>query len=246
MLWDAKPPFAMRGMSRYPVQFWNETASGWSGEENWKSDLRMNNEAQSSSPSVKKTSYQNLTSNATTGLLHREPLIFTNGTVASPATDHAIKQENNTTHAGDTHAHTHNIPQDTPLFSIFTYTPSIAWAWRPKTKSLPLLYPLNPFTSSNRAAENIFATLQTGYLDDEVILGIGVDDTQQGFGRAKAERLLQGLRICPGLASSAKEGERDEEGKEATNSDKGETRGEEGEERMGMGMGMTGLEKDGF
>ena len=42
-------------------------------------------------------------------------------------------------------------------------------------------------------------SLNVGYLDDEVIIGIGMDDTEQAFARAKAETLLQCLRPCPGM-----------------------------------------------
>ena len=42
-------------------------------------------------------------------------------------------------------------------------------------------------------------SLNVGYLDDKVILGIGMDDTEQAFARVKAETLLQCLRPCPGM-----------------------------------------------
>ena len=63
---------------------------------------------------------------------------------------------------------------------IFSYTVSIAWAWgrapdAPEDKNF-------------------------GYLDDEVILGIGVDDEGMVFSRVPARDLLQCLRSCPGRA----------------------------------------------
>ena len=65
-------------------------------------------------------------------------------------------------------------------FAVFTYTPSIAYSWgrfedQPQDKNI-------------------------GYLDDEVILGVGIDDMAQGYARAKAKDLLQCLRACPGRA----------------------------------------------
>ena len=65
-------------------------------------------------------------------------------------------------------------------FAVFTYTPSIAYSWgrfedQPQDKNI-------------------------GYLDDEVVLGVGIDDMAQGYARAKAKDLLQCLRACPGRA----------------------------------------------
>ena len=40
--------------------------------------------------------------------------------------------------------------------------------------------------------------MHVGYLDDEVVLGIGVDDKGQAFSRVLAGELVQCLRACPG------------------------------------------------
>jgi hypothetical protein len=66
-------------------------------------------------------------------------------------------------------------------WAYFTYTVSIAYAWGRKMD--------NP-TSKN-----------TGYLDDEVVLGIGIDDKSQGLAVVVARDLLQCLRPCPGRVS---------------------------------------------
>ena len=62
-------------------------------------------------------------------------------------------------------------------WAYFTYTVSIAWAW-------------------GREVE--VEDMNVGYLDDEVVLGIGIDDKGQGVARAKASDLIQCLRACPG------------------------------------------------
>jgi len=64
----------------------------------------------------------------------------------------------------------------------FTYTVSLAWA-------------------SGRAFDQP-SDKNVGYLDDEVILGIGVDDAAQVYARVLAKDLLQCLRSCPGRGSS--------------------------------------------
>jgi hypothetical protein len=65
-------------------------------------------------------------------------------------------------------------------WAYFTYTVSIAWAW-------------------GREVE--VEEMNVGYLDDEVVLAIGIDDMGQGMARVKAADLLQCLRACPGRSS---------------------------------------------
>ena len=76
-----------------------------------------------------------------------------------------------------------SLPQqeEKGYWAYFTYTVSIAYAWGRKGDDV---------TGKN-----------VGYLDDEVILGIGIDDAGQGFARVKAGDLLQCLRACPGRGS---------------------------------------------
>ncbi|KAH0559430.1 hypothetical protein GP486_004050 [Trichoglossum hirsutum] len=113
ILWSALPPFSMLGVSQHPILMSNETATGFSPDENWDDD------------------------------------------------DEALKNGRGN-------------------WASFTYTVSIAYAWGRKMDSP---------TSKN-----------TGYLDDEVVLGIGIDDKSQGFAVATAKDLLQCLRACPGRA----------------------------------------------
>ena len=63
-------------------------------------------------------------------------------------------------------------------WAVFTYTVSIAWAWG---------------RSMDQAHEK-----NVGYLDDEVILGIGVDDKDMVYSRVLAKDLLQCLQSCSG------------------------------------------------
>ena len=118
-VWSATPPFSMLGISQHPILLANETANGFSADENWAGD---------------------------------------------PEHEALVAQGK----PGKTN------------WAIFTYTVSIAWAWgramdKPQDKNI-------------------------GYLDDEVILGIGVDDKAMVFTRITARELLQCLRACPGRA----------------------------------------------
>lgn len=137
IVWSASPPFGMLAISKDPILMYNETASGWTGPQNWADDpLRER------SFSTNKTQHGY------------------NGTTAE------AKQDN---------------------WAYFTYTPSIAWAWGRARKG--------------RFVKEELMEKNTGYLDDEVVLGIGLDDKAQVFGRAPAEVLLQCMRACPGRAA---------------------------------------------
>ncbi|KAI4145743.1 MAG: hypothetical protein L6R39_003705 [Caloplaca ligustica] len=68
-------------------------------------------------------------------------------------------------------------------WAYFTYTVSIAFAWA-------------------RTGMEEVGEMNWGFLDDEVVLGIGIDDKGQGFARARAGDLVQCLRACPGRAEA--------------------------------------------
>jgi hypothetical protein len=71
-------------------------------------------------------------------------------------------------------------------WAYFTYTVSIAYAW-------------------GRAERDPPETKNEGYLDDEVLLGIGIDDAGQGYAKVPVLELLGCLRACPGRASGGVE-----------------------------------------
>lgn len=112
IVWSAVAPFSMLGISQHPILLANETASGWSAEQNWADD---------------------------------------------PLNAQLISKD---------------------YWAYFTYTVSIAYAWGRKDD------------------EAIWKN--TGFLDDDVILGIGIDDKGQGSASVKVKDLLQCLRACPG------------------------------------------------
>ena len=88
-----------------------------------------------------------------------------------------------------------NTNESTPPSQGFTYTVSVAWAFR---KSSPEAgRKASTATGSEQAGGKILPSMQTGYWDDDLILGIGVKDVGQAFGRVKASDLLECLRACP-------------------------------------------------
>jgi hypothetical protein len=78
------------------------------------------------------------------------------------------------------------VAEQRGLWAYFTYTVSIAYAW-------------------GRAERDAPETKNEGYLDDEVLLGIGIDDAGQGYAKVPARELLGCLRACPGRASGMAE-----------------------------------------
>lgn len=77
--------------------------------------------------------------------------------------------------------------------AYFTYTPSLSWAWRPHSGGLG-----KEEEDDDDDVEHM-SQLGTGYLRDEVLVGIGLDDVSQAFVRVKVEDLLQCLRLCTGV-----------------------------------------------
>lgn len=63
-------------------------------------------------------------------------------------------------------------------FGTFTYTTTISYAWGRE--------------------ETDIREKGTGYLDDDVIVSVGIDDRDGLYGRASVRELLGCLRICPG------------------------------------------------
>lgn len=69
----------------------------------------------------------------------------------------------------------------------FTYTPSLAWSNRAKDED------------ERGHHERGHEDLGTGYLGEEIIVGIGMDDVAQGFVQVEVGELLNCLRWCPGV-----------------------------------------------
>jgi len=76
-----------------------------------------------------------------------------------------------------------------PFWAYFTYTVSIAYAWGRGVSP----HPSHPGSQRDEAAD-----MHVGYLDDEIVLGIGVDDEGQGIARVNAGELVGCMRACPG------------------------------------------------
>ena len=75
---------------------------------------------------------------------------------------------------------------------MFTYTTSVAWAWRPGSV-------VDAAAGEEGDDAEHLSALGTGFLGDDVIVGVGVDDVEQAVVRLKVEELLSCLRLCPGV-----------------------------------------------
>ena len=76
------------------------------------------------------------------------------------------------------------------LWAYFTYTVSIAYDWGRKPRN----------KGGKGGVGDEAEDMHVGYLDDEVMLGIGVDDKGQAFSRVKARDLVACMRACPSVA----------------------------------------------
>lgn len=159
MVWEAQPPFHVLGVSKHPILMANETASGWTAEQNW------------------------------------DDWPFASGpTVAQDNTTHAVEARRKRDISKDWAANHNASGPVTPVsttnatnighdfWAYFTYTVAIAWAW-----------------SGHKTETEM---MNVGYMDDEIILSIGIDDASQGFSRVRARDLIECLRACPAPRSS--------------------------------------------
>ncbi len=81
--------------------------------------------------------------------------------------------------------------------AYFSYTPSLAWAWRPRTDHS--VAPEGGHVGKEDASVHHLSQLGTGYLGDDVLVGIGLDDVEQVFTRVKVDELVGCLRLCPSV-----------------------------------------------
>lgn len=81
--------------------------------------------------------------------------------------------------------------------AYFTYTPSLAWAWRPRTDHAAV--PEDSHDGGEEESIHHLSQLGTGYLGDDILVGIGLDDVEQVFTRMKVDELVNCLRLCPGV-----------------------------------------------
>ncbi|KAF7889483.1 uncharacterized protein EAF02_001898 [Botrytis sinoallii] len=96
---------------------------------------------------------------------------------------HPILFANETTTGWTTDESWDDVPEASSegrgFWAKLTYTTTIAYAW-------------------NREDEDL-RDKGVGFLDDEIIVSVGVDDHDQVYGRVLVSELLQCLRICPSL-----------------------------------------------
>lgn len=232
-IWEGTAPFRMLAISRFPVLMWNETRTGLDEE----GSIQNRSDIATESRFTKASSTQEAQAGSSPMFLEERAAL------------------NDTSHMDDHRRSNNPLRQNLQSrpWAYFTYTPSIAWAFRPSPSLRsrkrsgsaehfdPTLRNRDRFSSKDRQnqdsdtnsherAENhndnnetqIYCSgdcdsddqsketsepvvddntatlnaLNVGYLDDEVILGIGFDDVDQGFARAKASDLLTCLQEC--------------------------------------------------
>lgn len=165
VLWEGREPFQLLGVSRFPLSMKNEWVKPWSEGENWPS--RENN-------GWNTTAGNWAPEDQTRKVVRRgNPDEMSGAFLESNEDDDADEEEFDKSSA------------------YFTYTPSLAWTWRPHSATANQEDDIDDF--------DYLSQLGTGYLGDEVLVGIGLDDVNQAFTRVKVVDLLQCLRLCPGV-----------------------------------------------
>ncbi|KAK5052148.1 hypothetical protein LTR84_002952 [Exophiala bonariae] len=175
LLWESRKPFKMLGVSRFPLLMREEWARPWSVAENWPAaaperTLHNENEKKWGNWTLQDDVGRKVRSEG------RGP-----GHGAGSGSGAEETDGRRTDYLSD---------GDNNQASYFTYTPSLTWAWKPQSAGLG---------EDDEDDVEYMSRLGMGYLGDEVIVGIGMDDVQQGFAKVKVEDLLQCLRLCPGV-----------------------------------------------
>lgn len=172
LVWDSRKPFKMIGVSRFPLLMRDEWARPWSENENWPGrgmDKEKNHRGNWTMHEHAGSKYRRRR-----GLLHQ-------------AGSHVFGD------GGDRKGHDddeNDGDDDINSQAYFTYTPSLTWAWKPHSAGLG---------EDDKDDVEYMSRLGMGYLGDEVLVGIGMDDVHQGVAKVKVEHLLQCLRLCPGV-----------------------------------------------
>jgi hypothetical protein len=94
----------------------------------------------------------------------------------------------------------------------FVYTTSVSWAWRVESDvggsdDGQSVDDDHEFAFLDGDVSHL-SSLDTGFVDDEVILGIGIDDVRQAVVKVKVQELLACLTLCPGMSADDAEAER--------------------------------------
>jgi hypothetical protein len=82
--------------------------------------------------------------------------------------------------------------------AYFTYTPSLSWAW--KSRADHYFGDETDLIQDEKEIQEL-SQLGTGFLGDDVLVGIGLDDVKQAFVKVKVDDLVSCLRLCPGAQS---------------------------------------------
>lgn len=165
----------MVGISSHPILLFNETASGFYPEENWPEydgGDDDSNDYESVEQVRRDATGPFLTKRATSSKASAP--MNASEPVASPGAGRKKKKKEN--------------------WADFTYTVSMAYAWgrgagRGKGQAR--------YGGVGGGGE--VEDMHVGYLDDEVIFGIGVDDVGQAFARVEMRELVGCMRACPGM-----------------------------------------------
>lgn len=175
LVWEARAPYRVVGVSRWPFVFGRERVRPWGVEEDfWGGRGRRSGDVELD--------------------LGPEAGLDVDGDGDIDAglnwNDNENKNGNKNKNKNENH-HTDQAKSEEST-AYFTYTPSITWSHRPNHQSNHHSNHENTHLDLDHDHED----LGTGFLDDEVIIGIGMDDVAQGFVRVKVKEVLGCLRGC--------------------------------------------------
>ncbi|RVX68318.1 hypothetical protein B0A52_07321 [Exophiala mesophila] len=198
MVWEGKAPFRILGVSRWPLVWRDEWVRPWSFDEN----------------------FEDVDGRGRHGFER-------NGSMRGRR-DEEEEEEGGNSEKQDTLRDSDSDLDSEYAYASFTYTPSLAWSWMPHSSGTAFekgrrhqdqdrdqdqdqdhdhdhdqdqesynTHHTNQFHPEDDAL--YLSRLGTGYLGDDVLVGVGLDDVKQGFVRIKVDDLISCLRLCPGI-----------------------------------------------
>jgi len=170
VVWEGRELFRMVGVSKWPMLFEDERARPWSVGENWPED-------QAAKKLMRNDTVVEHGVNESDGKA-------SNWTVPQ----HMLEGGKAELWKREQPGH-HNITRRERSSAYFTYTPSISWVWRPTP---------DHFEEGEGDVEEM-ERLGMGFLGDDLLVGIGLDDVEQVFVRMKVDEIVGYLRLCEGF-----------------------------------------------
>ncbi|MCJ1311266.1 hypothetical protein MMC25_004937 [Agyrium rufum] len=206
MVWSAQAPYGMIGISKFPTLLANETAGGWWAWQNWWDEDGNRNVTERERRKAGMGGFDILgeedgkeeRGGKKEGMRKRQGGNETLSTQPNKETGSAATNLTVLAEERDRMEMMGNPWGGKDMWAGFTYTVSLSWAWRGQEWRGRYTSPLGESESKGERVKGgpELVDMGWGYWDDDVLLGIGIDDEGMGVARVRAGDLVGCLRGC--------------------------------------------------